>query len=134
MLSKGCGYGFQRCGKVRYVDSVLEENEKDDNSLKLCRGREITTKQSAGATTVGRGDELLSDVVKSEHGSQPRQGVGNAQHQTRVRVVSDRECSIPTRVVRQTTSDVWSRAIIFFSLFLDRCRPGLARRCVLARG
>jgi hypothetical protein len=115
MLSKGCGYGFQRCGKVRYVDSVLEENEKDENSPKLCRGREITkAKQSAGATAVGRGDELLTDMVKSEHRSQPRQGMGNAQHQTRVRVVSDRARSIPTRVVRQTTSDVWSRAIVFF--------------------
>jgi hypothetical protein len=30
MLSKGCGYGFQKMRKVRYVDSVLEENEKDD--------------------------------------------------------------------------------------------------------
>jgi hypothetical protein len=59
MLSKGCGYGFQRCRKVRYVDSVLEENEKDDNSPKLCRGREITAKQSAGAAAVGCGDELL---------------------------------------------------------------------------
>jgi hypothetical protein len=30
MLSKGCGYGFQKMWNVRYVDSVLEENEKDD--------------------------------------------------------------------------------------------------------
>jgi hypothetical protein len=43
-LSKGCGYGFQRYGKVRYVDLVLEENEKDDNSLKLYRDREKSQK------------------------------------------------------------------------------------------
>jgi hypothetical protein len=45
MLSKGCGYGFQRCEKVRYVDSVLEENEKDDNSPKLYRNNR--TQQNA---------------------------------------------------------------------------------------
>jgi hypothetical protein len=27
---KAVAMAFKRCGKVRYVDSVLEENEKDD--------------------------------------------------------------------------------------------------------
>jgi hypothetical protein len=31
---------FKRCGKVRYVDSVLKENEEDTDSRKVYRGRE----------------------------------------------------------------------------------------------
>jgi hypothetical protein len=82
MFLKGCGYGFQKMRKVRYVDSVLEENEKDDTHrsyaaaeiLRKAVSRQKNSEQGAaaglGADAAVRGGERSAG-----NGGRARQGV-----------------------------------------------------------
>jgi hypothetical protein len=99
MLSKSCGYGFQRCGKVRYVDSVLEENEKDDNSLKLYRDREKSQKLCRSRLRQPTREKKI--VLRQNedgvgHGRQATAGRGHLGEKKQARSGSGRERSVRT--------------------------------------
>jgi hypothetical protein len=43
-LSKGCGYGSKRGGKVRYLITVLKENEKDSTHQTCAAAKKLGEK------------------------------------------------------------------------------------------